>query len=440
MWQSLKSFFETIVRSKFFQNSLVLFLGTTVVNILNYVFHLVVGRTVSPSDYGEVEALVSLLTIVSVPSGVLTLIATKYAAEMKAKNNTQGTGVFLRYCNRKIRRFGLPVLIFLVVATPWVRYFMNVESNLAVLFLWVVMILTFLSAITVGLLTGWQRFSDLNKVSVSATMVKLGCVVLLVQIGWGVLGVWGGLALAAVFGYLASLFFLKRFVRWQGITDPSQVENRILIGGGTIQQYALPVLYGTLALALFGNIDMIFAKHHLDAIQAGQYGALSIVAKTVFFIAGSLTTVLFAMSSEESVTSKRVTRTFWYAVVLTTLISFLAVLVFSLFPVFIVNLFFGSQYLTVAPLLGWFALIVALYSLMSLFLQYLLSLHETRLAIIFLALAGLEIVGLFFLGGSLYAILTIVIIIQTLAVLTGGFFVLKHRKYAADDFDSHTRI
>lgn len=439
MWQLLKSFFEKTVQNKFLRNSLVLFLGTTIVNILNYVFHLVVGRTMSPGDYGEVEALVSLLTIVSVPSGVLTLIATKYAAEMKAVQDTQGTGKFLRYCNRKIRHYGIPILVFLVVVTPWVRSFLSVDSSWSVLFLWIVMILTFLSAITVGLLTGWQRFSDLNKVSISATLVKLGCVVLMVQIGWGVLGVWGGLALAAVFGYLASLFFLKRLVRWQGIEATSH-EGHISISGGTLRSYAFPVFYGTLALAIFGNIDMIFAKHHLDAAQAGQYGALSIIAKTVFFIVGSLTTVLFAMSSEESMTSRRVTRTFWYAVVLTVLISFGAVLVFSLFPVFIVNLFFGVQYLTVAPLLGWFTLIVALYSLMNLFLQYLLSLHESRLAVIFLALSGLEMAGLFFFGGSLHAILAIVIIIQALAVITGGFFVLKQRNYGPNDINSHPGV
>ncbi len=432
----IQSTLSSLVKNQFFRNSVILFSGTMVANVLNYVFHLAVGRMVSPSAYGEIESLISLLTIISVPAGTLTLIATKYAADMKATGDLSGTYALSQYLTKKVLLYGLPLLLVVFLLTPLAQDFLNIGESLPILLLWGVMFFSFLSAATSGILTGWQKFTNTSLVGVFSTGLKLLAVLMLLKLGFAVSGVVGSYVLSTLFVYLANLFLLRRFFQH----NPNEEQRRVYFSFPDIKSYVLPAFFGTLSVAILGNVDMIFAKHHLEASASGEYGALSVAAKTIFFVTGVLTTVLFAMSAEESKQKKRGSYTFRLAVWLTLLVVIGSVVFFSLFPEFVVSLLFGEKYLAVSHLLPWFALAAGVYSLANLFLQYLLSLHETRVTLFFLALAGLEIFTLFFFGETLYAIIGITIGTQVVAALLGLWFVLKRRQYVQEDFGSYTGL
>jgi len=425
-----------LFKNPFLRNSSILFAGTMIANVLNYIFHLVVGRMVSPSAYGEIESLISLLTIISVPAGTLTLIATKYAADMKATQDFSGTYKLSKYLTNKVLMYGAPLFLVFLLCTPLVQNFLKIESSVPILLLWGVMFFSFLSAATSGILTGWQKFTNTSLVGVLSTSLKLLAVLLFLKLGFTVSGVLGSFILSTLFIYLANLFLLKRF--FQRNTQGKQEETVMTFSD--MKSYVVPAFYGTLSIAILGNIDMIFSKHHLEATASGEYGALSVAAKTIFFVTGVLTTVLFAMSAEENKQGKKGSHTFRLAVGLTAFVAFGSIIFFSLFPEFVVSMLFGEKYLAVSHLLPWFALAAGVYSLANLFLQYLLSLHETRVTLFFLALAGLEILTLFFFGGSFYAIISITIGTQIVAALLGLWFVFKRKRYGEEDFGSYTGL
>ena len=52
------------------------------------------------------------------------------------------------------------------------------------------------------------------------------------------------------------------------------------------KSYVFPAFAGMLAINLLGNIDMILAKHNLDSVLAGGYGALNVISKIIFFVTG----------------------------------------------------------------------------------------------------------------------------------------------------------
>lgn len=434
----MKGFFDLILKNAFFRNSVILFSGTMVVNVLNYVFHLAVGRMVDPSTYGEIESLISLLTIISVPAATLTLIATKYAATMKAKQDVFGIKSLYQYLNHKVLFYGVPFFVFALFLTPLIKNFLNIQASAPILFLWGVMFLAFLSAVTVGILTGWQRFADVNRVSIASTILKFFGAIILLKIGYGVSGVAGSFVLAGLFGYLISRFFVKKITLPESATQESM--EVAISPFASVKKYALPAFVGTLSVAILGNADMIFAKHHLEAVASGEYGALSVVGKTIFFVTGVLTTVLFAMSAEEGSQSKKGKKFFYTAIFLTVLVSGVAILFFSLFPEWVLSILFGSKYLEVSPLLGWFALVAGVYSLANLFLQYLLSIHETRVTFFYLALSSLEIGALFFFGENFYAIIGITVVTQILVALVGLVFFLRQKSNVENDLSRHSSL
>lgn len=425
-----------LVKNPFFRNSAVLFSGTMVANVLNYIFHLAVGRMVDPSAYGEIESLISLLTIISVPAGTLTLIATKYAADMKAAGNYEGTSFLSKYLTAKVFLYGIPLFFLALFCTPLVKNFLNIHDSLPIFILWGIMFLSFLSAATSGILTGWQKFTNISLVGVLATILKLLAVLLLLKMGFAVSGVVGSYILSMLFVYLANLYLLKRF--FQKNNRDNQGTTEFLMPN--IRGYIAPAFYGTLSVAILGNVDMIFAKHHLEASISGEYGALSVAAKTIFFVTGVLTTVLFAMSAEERNQQGKESHTFRLAVWLTLLVVVGSIIFFSLFPEFIISVLFGEKYLAVSGALPWFAVAAGIYSLANLFLQYLLSLAETKVAIFFLVLSFFEIGTLFFFGETLYAIIGITIGTQVIAALLGLWFVLEKKQYVQKNFGSYTGL
>lgn len=432
----MRKLISNISENPFLRNSIILFVGTMVANVLNYVFHLMVGRMVSPSAYGEIESLISLLTIISVPAGTLTLIATKYAADRKAAGDITGTYALSLYLTKKVLIFGIPLFFVALLFTPLVKDFLNIEGSLPILLLWGVMFFSFLSAATSGILTGWQKFTNTSIIGVLATVLKLSAVLLLLKLGFTVSGVVGSYVLSTLFVYVATFFILKRFFR----NNTGGKQEETVVAFSDMKGYMIPAFYGTFALAILGNVDMIFAKHHLEATASGEYGALSVAAKTIFFVTGVLTTVLFAMSAEESKQGKKGSRTFGLAVGLTTVVVVGSIIIFSLFSELVISLLFGEKYLAISHFLPWFALAAGVYSLANLFLQYLLSLHETRVTLFFLALAGLEILTLFFFGETFYAIISITIGTQIVAAILGLWFVLKRRKYVTEDLGSYTGL
>lgn len=390
---------------------------------------------VAPSVYGEIQSLISLLIIISVPASTLILVVTKYAAKMKAEDDAGGVRALFKYLNKKIFLYSIPFLLLALLFTPIIKKFFNISESLPIFFLWAVMFFSFLSSVTTGILSGWQKFTHISISGVFGSVLKLLAVLILLKIGAGASGVIGSYVLAAIFGYLTMWYFIGKIFTDNFSSSVSKISDTSF---SSLKSYVLPVFYGTLSLAILGNIDMIFAKHNLDAVSAGEYGALSVVARTIFFVTGVLTTVLFAMSSEENSGSGKSSRTFHIAAWTTGAVSLVSVVFFSLFPSFVMDLLFGEKYVGVSHYLVWFAIIAGLYSVANLFLQYLLSFRETKMTAVFLALTGIEIITLVFFGRTFYAIIAITLVTQLLAVLGGLYFIWKKKTYATDYISSST--
>lgn len=416
MIQKLKS-------NTFVWNSIILFSGTMLVNVLNYLFHFAVGRLVTAPVYGEIESLISLLTIVSVPAGAIGIIATKYSAKMKLSGDKGGSYAVFRYLNKHIFFFGLPLLLIAFALTPVIKNFLNIESSVPLFFVWVLMFLSFLGAVSNGILSGWQKFTAINAVGVWGALVKFILGVTLIKLGFLVNGAVGSFLVAGAVSYGVSLLCLRFIFETKSAPDTNQVIQDI--DTQTIKQSVFPTFIGIFAITLLGNVDMIFAKHALDPVVSGEYSALSIVARTIFFVTSVIASVLFAMTSGESQKSQASVRTFKQAVLLTLLIGCGSVVFFFFFPTFVLSIFFGAKYLSVAYFLVWFALMAAFYSLANLFVQYLLSLHQMKVMVWFLMIAMGEVFALYFFGKSLYTIITIAAWMQIIT-MAAGFFFIRH--------------
>jgi len=415
------------------KNSAILFAGTMFANVLNYVFHLVVGRIVSVEIYGEAESLISLMNIIAVPAATIAMVAAKYAANCKAESDKLGSRAIWKYLNQKIVKYGLPLFIITALITPYVGKFLNIQNNFTLIIIWLSMLLSFFHAVNSGMLQGWQRFKQISLMGIWGVVVKLIFGIVLVKIGFGLNGIIGSFTLGALASYLASTLALKFILLKKEDNAQSQCETTIDFQ--SLRHYILPVFIGSLAITILGNADMVLAKHILSPLDAGQYGALTIVSKIIFFGTGVIASVLFSLSAENHHKNIDTFAIFRKASLFMLIVSALGVIFYFLFPGFILGLLFGSKYASAASYLGWFAVMVSLFSFLNLIFQYLLSIKKTKIAYGLLLVALVSVFSVLFIAKDIYDILVIMILSQIIGVAVGLFFLwTKDRKSSENYF------
>ncbi len=413
----------------FLRNSAVLFSGTMVMNVLNYAFHFSLGRIVDAETYGAVQSLIALLAIISVPAAALGMVATKYGAIAKAREDYFFGKDLFSFLNTRIIKYGWPILIGGFLLTPFIQSFLRIDDWLAVSLVWMLAALTFFSSASIGLLSGWQRFGAVNRANVIGAGVKLVLGIFLAWLGFGLDGIIFGIVLAGAIGYFISVRNLRFLKNHQSpLSQTSSEKAKEPFSFSSVRSYVATAFLGTLGLVMLGNVDMVLAKHSLSPEIAGAYSALMVVAKVIFFATGVMAAVLFAMSSESVEREKDGPQSFsvfWGALALTVLAVTIAITVYFLVPEFVMSIFFGDKYLEFAPLLGWFGLAAGLYAVVNLILQQLLSMQVTLAAQWLLGIAILEAIGIFFWGSSVISIIMVVIGAQVIALLSGLVFVAR---------------
>lgn len=414
------------------RGSVVMLSGSILANFLAYVFHLLIGRMVSVETYGEFQALNSLINIAMVPSMTIAMVATKFSAQSKAEDDPAKSARLFRYLYAKIFKFGLPLLILALLVTPLVSQYLKLSHWVAVVLVWLIMFLSFLSSVNSGLLTGWQKFANVSRSAVIGNAMKILAGVGLVWVGAGLNGIIG----ATLIGFLTT--YLVMFATLKFVFSASKKDGSDVIDFRAVKDFIWPVLAGNLAMNILANADMILAKHSLDVTASGQYGALLITAKIIYFVLGVIPSVLFAMSSESHHKKDDTRKLFWSAAGLMAVGSLVAAGVYAFMPQLVLGLLFGTKYASVSGYLVWFAAAAILFSFVNLLFQYLFSIHRTRSAYGFLAASLFMVVMIVLKGKDLQNIVILATFSQLLAVAVGLFYLFMRRKTGPnvkEDFD-----
>ena len=90
-----------------------MFLAVTILNILNLLYQLYMARNLSPSNYGILNSLFSVLMIVSIPSGTVQTVVTKFISTFYINKHYERINLLLCSFAKKVFFFGL--FIFLLI-------------------------------------------------------------------------------------------------------------------------------------------------------------------------------------------------------------------------------------------------------------------------------------------------------------------------------------
>lgn len=401
-----KNRFRKLIKNQLIIGSAFLFAGSTLANFGNYLYHLLMGRMLGPTDYGVLASLISLTYLFSIPVGTLNLVVVKYVSELRGKKEFAKITYIYSWLNKKLIIFGFAGFLLLIIVSPLIVSFLHFESILPLLLMIISSLMAIYLSINTAILQGFLRFGWMSVLRIIQVILKVGTAVLLVLIGWRVLGAVSSILIDALVGSFLTYFLVRRLL--------NKRETKEKVDSREICKYAIPVFFSNLAFTSLYTSDIILAKHFLSAQDAGFYAALAVLGKIIFFASGPIVMVMFPMVSERYANGKKFSGLFNLSFALVFFISFGVGLIYFLFPELMVNALYGKEYLPAAPYLVFFAVFLGFYSFSYLFINFFLSIRKTKIVILPSLIAFLQIVLIWFLHTTLIQIIGVSIAVTTL--------------------------
>lgn len=402
---------KKIISDKFLSATFWVFLGAGVMNIGNYLYHLLMGRMLGVSLYGALESMISALYILSVPTLTMTLVIVKFVSSHKGRGEHALISGLYNYILNKLLIYGSIILIILLIASPYIQSFLHLPSILLAFLLPLSFFINLFYFLNKSILQGISSFFKFSVLNFLESIVKVFFAILLVYLGFRVEGAYGAVVVSIILALLVSVFYIKGVVKI-GIARGSNY-----LHGRDLLKFSLPTFITSLALTSIFTTDVILARHFFPGVESGYYSALSVLGKIVYFAVSPIVLVLFPLISEHHARGQSYSRFLILGTAFTLLISGFITLIYFSAPEFMIMLLYGEKYLSIAGMLGIFAVFIALLSLAGLFANFYLSILRTTPSYIVATAAILQIVLIFLFHKNLSEIIWVSIIITFLLLI-----------------------
>lgn len=361
---------NTIRKHPLISGSSIVFMGSFFINGFNYVFNLVMGRLLTVSEYGLLVSLVSIISIVSILQTSLTMLFAKLSAKYIAAKNNELRGALLINGFKITFFLGLSLFLMLILFYVPISHFLHVDNFLLLIIVFFSVFVTILYALPVGILQGELRFMEISFLNVLGIICKIGFGIGLVFLGFGIDGAFFGVFLAFAIPYFIS-FLLNKSI------SLSKKSTAHLDFYKEFKKISAPFLLASIGVIFLQSSDVIFARHFLPAVEAGQFAALSLMGKAIFYVTSPIYFVFFPVIAQKKELKQSTKGTLFlaFAIILMGNISLTTLYVF--FPHTVLSIFFPqSVYSVLSSYLGLYAIYILIFSLAYLFQNYLLSIGK----------------------------------------------------------------
>lgn len=401
--------------------SFVMFASSFFSNFTAYLYNLYMGRVLGPADYGILATLVSLLSLVSIPTITFSTAIVKFTSTYKAHQDFASLSFFFKKLSLLFILSGAALFVVFFFLRFHLQDFLHLPSPTPLIILGTLFFLNFALTPNNGVLAGLQKFGFLAFSGAVSALLKLVLGVLLVMFGFSVNGAIGAVALSILFGYLLTFWPLRLLLR-RGEKPVGVVPWRELVF------YSAPVFLSTLGLNLLLTTDILLVKRFFPPEEAGLYSALSLVGRVIFYESSAVVAVMFSLIAERHAGEQEYRHLLHWSLLLVILASLPVVVFYTLFPHFSMNFFFGVRYLAASPYLWLFGLFTMLYSLVNVLANFFLSVKRVSAALLPFSFSLLQALAIYLWHDSFLTVVLVSLVVTSLLLI---FLMLYYLRYEA---------
>ncbi len=397
---------SNFISNPLFTGSAIVVVGTMSVNVLNYLYHLVIGRMLGPSGYGELVALISLASLLGILPSSLNLVVIKYVSSSKEKKELNNLIGWLRV---RVFQFSLLFFALIILVSPLLSSFLHINN---IFYLWLIalsFLFSLLATLNRAIMQGLLMFRQMIYSIFIENIGKLFISIILVYLSFYLFGTMLALVISAAIGCYLSFMYLK--INNKGrLKRPSFIKKMIL--------FAVPVMIQSFSATSIYTSDLILVKHFFSSYDAGIYAALSTLGKIIFFGTSPISSVMFPLISQKASRGESYKDILRYSFITTLILATVVLTIYWIFPDLAINLLYGKDFLGASSMLLAFGVFITLFTLSSLLINYGLSIGKTRVVFFsFIAALG-QVIFISLFHKSLMMVITISIIVNTLLLVS----------------------
>lgn len=387
------SLLKRIYQSQLVRGSFLVFLAGNFASFGNFLYNLAMGRMLSPADYGELEAILSISVLSAVPMSVLSIFIIKIVSSYWGQNKRAEIHSFLMLYRKNLFLIGLTGSIILFIFSPIISGFLNLSSVLSVAFLGLLFLLSGLTTVNNSGLQGTLSFGFLAINGIVGTAVKLFVSVILVLLNFQLSGALFGPLLGTFVAFILSVVELKNIFK-----NAADIKKQI--SPDVVKATFLPTLFASLALTTFLTLDVVLARHYFSESVSGEYAATAVLGKIIYYAVGPVIAVMFPLISARATNGTSYILPLLGSLAMVFGIGSFLVFFFFVFPGFILATLFGGKYLNIASYLGPYSFFMMIFSINSILTYFLLSVSYLRPMFLLFCISLLSGILIFFFHNS----------------------------------------
>ena len=399
---------KEFIKNPLISGSAVMFVGSITGNVFHFLFNLLTSRNLSVVDYGILISLISLTTLPALAFTALIPITVNFAAGYLAKNDyDKAKGLYLKM--NKIMFFlgGVLLLVFLVFARVIAEFINLSGKELLIVPLGIIVLLGFMVMINMAFLQAKLAFRYVSFLTFLGGLLKFLAALGLIYFGYGVSGILIALIIGGIILYFAGLFPLK-FIFHKGV-KPVAITLKEILG------YAAPATIALFCLTSFITTDILLVKHFFSESDAGLYAGLTLIGKVVFYFSSPIGMVMFPLAVKKYAKKQSHHKLLFASLLLVLIPSISLTFFYFMAPEFTINFFLKRQdYLAISDKIGLFGIYMTVYSLLSVLINFYLSIQKTKVYIPVLIAAITQIVLIFIFHSSLFQVIQISLTIASM--------------------------
>jgi len=356
---------------KIFTPEQVFMISAFLVNVGNYLYNLLLGRYLGPSQFADAAILITLLLVLSFIAMTFQFTVTKFTVELPSDQRNILLLKIYKYAINTGLVLGISTVFF---ASNLKTVFQTQSSGMFIAF-GMAIPLYFIMSVNRGILQGENNFISLS-ITYQAEMLCRLIFTFTLLILFDVSSEYA-VSIAIGVSFIAGLFPMKRrpAIKYLTLEISKRQQKKIILF------FLLTACY-ELTQIICNNSDILLVKHYFPSYDAGLYASLALIGRAVYFVTWMFVMLLLPEVLQNRKEGKDPIPVLKKYIGYITLLSFVIVSFTFVFPEIAVNLLFGKLYISISSLLGWYALATSFFALANIFAYYFLSLdHYIPIAI-----------------------------------------------------------
>ncbi|MDD6632993.1 MAG: oligosaccharide flippase family protein [Lachnobacterium sp.] len=405
------------------RNSIIVFALTMIANVCNYCFQIIVGKMMLVEEYAQVNTILAIVSIFSIPTTIITMICARYIALNYAEKNEENIISVMKILMKMVFVMGMIVAVILLVGGRMISSVFGLYSSKYLAGVFIVTFVNMVYAITTGSLQGMKKFVPYGVQSIATAGGKVVFSVAFILIGWSVGGVIAGIIIGIIIAIAIGVKYIYRY-----IISAIKNNNPNNIDINEFFRFALGTLVAQGCVIALTNGDVLLVKAYFSDTEAGLYSSAMVIGKIAMYVSSAVIATLFPTVVEQHERGNDTTPLFRKAMLYGGGVAVLCAIGMVLFGKLVIGILFGTKYLQAIEYLPAVCAFVVPLTFITILMNYSLAINETKEFNVLIAMGLVGIIaGSYFVHDTVGHLLYMVGGIL-LAVFVISYIILKIRK------------